>query len=67
MIADFRVLDILQLTDNKDNKFSRINLMLFQALADAIQSVTDMNPDWAVEKIEVENHPEMEINGSKHD
>jgi len=36
-----------------------------KALAEAIQSVTDMNPDWSVEKIEVETQPDVEINGTK--
>lgn len=33
--------------------------LFWQALASAIQSVTDVNPDLAVEKIEVKTKPEV--------
>lgn len=36
-----------------------------QALADAIQSVTEMNQDLAVEKIEIETATDLEVNGPK--
>jgi hypothetical protein len=39
--------------------------VLFQALAEAIQSVTEMNQDLAVEKIEIEANPDLEVNGPK--
>jgi len=37
----------------------------WQALAEAIQSVTEMNQDLAVEKIEIETATDLEINGPK--
>jgi len=36
-----------------------------QALAEAIQSVTEMNQDLAVEKIEIETATDLEVNGPK--
>jgi len=36
-----------------------------QALAEAIQSVTEMNQDLAVEKIEIETATDFEVNGPK--
>ena len=36
-----------------------------QALAEAIQSVTDMNQDLAVEKIEIQENQDIEVNGTK--
>jgi len=37
----------------------------WQALAEAIQSVTEMNQDLAVEKIEIETATDLEVNGPK--
>lgn len=37
--------------------------VVFQALAEAIQSVTEMNQDLAVEKIEIETNQDLEVNG----
>jgi len=49
--------------------FSACTLCLFlcdrQALAEAIQSVTEMNQDLAVEKIEIETATDLEVNGPK--
>ena len=43
----------------RSNCFMLYFLHFFQALAEAIRSVTDMNPDLSVEKIEIRTESEM--------
>jgi len=52
--------------DNYDDIYTIcVHCCDFQALAEAIQSVTEMNQDLAVEKIEIETATDLEVNGPK--
>lgn len=51
--------------DKYDDSYIMCNCCGYQALAEAIQSVTEMNQDLAVEKIEIEATTDLEVNGPK--
>jgi len=51
--------------DSDNDSYTICNGCDWQALAEAIQSVTEMNQDLAVEKIEIETATDLEVNGPK--